>query len=433
VDSNWKISDFGIARKMGSESGTLTTSLTGTPIYMPPEVYEAQKDQAAVKVAPAWDMWSLGVMIVQMLTGELPFAGLADILQMKIAINGNLPAPFDVIVQNCLRQDPKQRWTAMQVLEALTPKPVNISPNIIIPQISISTPPSVLSQFRREAVSPNNIALQTFSFETAQITSFDAKNVQIERSQRQSQQFVQDLGNGIKLEMVAIPAGRFLMGAAKNEADASPDEYPQHPVNVPSFFMSKYPITQAQYQIIIGQNPSGFKGANKPVETVSWKDAKAFCQLLNDRTKSKGYRLPSEAEWEYACRAGTNTPFYFGGTIEPNLVNYDGNYPYANAPKGKYRNASTDVASFAANGYGLYDMHGNVWEWCEDVWHENYENAPTDGSTWLTDKNSSNHVLRGGSWSHYALYCRSAYRRSLNGRNSNFGFRVVMSDARGLS
>jgi eukaryotic-like serine/threonine-protein kinase len=419
VGNAWKLSDLGLIRDMGVNSFSNTNNPIGTVAYMPPEMFQVNHT-----VTFGWDTWSLGITIVEALTGRIPYEGFQIITQLIPKVMNydikipQLPAPFDVIVRGCLQKEYGQRWTAKQVLEALTPILVNISPNIIIPQVQIVAPPVVSPQFPRE-----NLALENFSFETAQVTKFDAKNVQIQRSQKQGQQFVQDLGNGIKLEMVVIPAGSFLMGAANGEADASKDEYPQHSVNVPAFLIGKYPITQAQYQIITGKNPSHFKGDRRPVETVSWEDAEEFCKLL----PSQKYRLPSEAEWEYACRAGTSTPFYFGGTIAPNLVNYDGNYPYADAPKGDYRASTTNVGDFPANGYGLYGMHGNVWEWCKDIWHENYKGAPTDGSAWLTDGNSQYHMLRGGSWYDNDRNCRSANRGRNNLWYHNIGFRVVFS------
>jgi formylglycine-generating enzyme required for sulfatase activity len=240
--------------------------------------------------------------------------------------------------------------------------------------------------------------------------------------------FTEDLGNGIKLEMIAIPGGTFLMGSPENEAERSSNESPQHQVTVPSFFMGKYQLTQAQYQAIMGVNLSAFKGDNRPVENVNWDDAVAFCQKLTQKT-GKNYRLPSEAEWEYACRAGTKTPFSFGDNITTDLVNYDGNYPYNSAPKGKYRQETTDVGTFPPNAFGLYDMHGNVCEWCEDDWHENYINAPKDGSAWNSQSGSVTRLLRGGSWLNLAGHCRSAYRNRFlrDFRCLNYGFRVVSS------
>jgi len=145
-------------------------------------------------------------------------------------------------------------------------------------------------------------------------------------------------------------------------------------------------------------------------------------------TVCRNVRLPSEAEWEYACRAGTTTPFYFGETITPDLVNYDGNYPHGGAPKGKYRRETTTVGSFPPNAFGLYDMHGNVWEWCEDVWHENYKGAPTDGSAWEIGGDHSYRLLRGGSWINHAVWCRAAPREEYSpaSRVNDVGLRVVL-------
>ena len=210
----------------------------------------------------------------------------------------------------------------------------------------------------------------------------------------QLKSFTEDLGNGIELEMIAISGGKFMMGSPEGEGDDY--EKPQHEVIVQFFFMGKYPITQAQYQQVMGENPSNFKGdEQRPVEYVSWDDAVEFCQRLSKQT-GKEYRLPSEAEWEYACRAGTATAYYFGNSITKEQANYGGS-------------ETTVVGQFSPNAFGLYDMHGNVWEWCQDDWYEDYENAPDDGSAWLSRK-SSNKVLRGGSWGFNPGFSRSAYR-----------------------
>jgi formylglycine-generating enzyme required for sulfatase activity len=252
--------------------------------------------------------------------------------------------------------------------------------------------------------------------------------------------FVEDLGNGVILEMAAIPGGTFIMGSPPEELGHRDNESPQHQVTVQPFFMGKYQVTQAQWRFVaqlaqvnreLEQDPSNFKGDNRPVEQVSWYDAVEFCDRLSSHTKRQ-YRLPSEAEWEYACRAGTTTPFHFGETITTDLANYDGNYTYGQGSKGVYREETTAVGSFGvANNFGLYDMHGNVWEWCEDDWHENYIDAPTDGSAWNSQSGSNTKLLRGGSWYFNARYCRSALRARLSRdiRNYLYGFRVVCSGA----
>ena len=243
----------------------------------------------------------------------------------------------------------------------------------------------------------------------------------IQRQRRIARYFVEDLSNGVILEMAAIPGGSFMMGQLEDEGGRYNNASPQHQVTVPSFFMGKYPVTQAQYQAIMGANPSYFKGSNRPVEKVSWKNAVTFCEKLSQKI-GKSYRLPSEAEWEYACRARTTTPFHFGDTITTDLANYNGNYK-----------ETTEVGSFGvANNFGLYDMHGNVWEWCQDSWHSSYKGAPTDGSAWLdTEENTNLKLLRGGSWCYNPDYCRSAFRDpyNLDDLNFNIGFRVVCSGA----
>jgi formylglycine-generating enzyme required for sulfatase activity len=257
--------------------------------------------------------------------------------------------------------------------------------------------------------------------------------------ERTPQYFIEDLGNGIQLEMVMIPSGSFMMGSPEKEDGSNDDERPQHQVTIKAFCLGKYQVTQAQWKAVaafpqvnkeLKLDPSRFKGDNRPVEQVSWKDAVEFCDRLSKHTKRQ-YRLPSEAEWEYACRAGTTTPFHFGEMITTDLANYYGHDTYGDGVEGVYRKETTEVGSFGvANNFGLYDMHGNVWEWCQDSWHDNYTDAPTDGSAWLSSKEDSNtKLLRGGSWHDIPEDCRSAYRSYdlLDGNNNNIGFRVVCS------
>jgi formylglycine-generating enzyme required for sulfatase activity len=245
-----------------------------------------------------------------------------------------------------------------------------------------------------------------------------------------------DLGGGIKLEMVFVPPGKFAMGAPAHEEGSSSSEKPQHLVTVPSFYLSKYLITQEQYAVIMGKNPAYRPGTKLPVEQVSWHDAREFCSRLCTRTGHK-YRLPTESEWEYACRAGTSTAFYYGDQIEHHLANYRSRSSkidqtqVANRPRQPKNLAetlsekTTPVGKFPPNAFGLYDMHGNVWEWCEDTWHESYVGAPTDGSAWVNE--SDKRILRGGSWDNYARSCRSALRFKWAAGNSNYyiGFRIA--------
>ena len=265
--------------------------------------------------------------------------------------------------------------------------------------------------------------LQTFDFETVTV---DVQGNITKRKGNQAQFMSEDLGGGASLEMIAIPGGSFVMGSPNTEAQQENNERQQHKVNISPFFMGKYEVTQEQYQAVMENNPSNFIGTKRPVEKVSWNDAVEFCEKLSQKT-GKTYRLPSESEWEYACRAGTKTPFHFGETITPDLVNYNG-YPYGSAQWGLDRKQTTDVGSFPPNAFGLYDMHGNVNEWCSDSVNFNYNGAPTDGTSWETGYELR--VFRGGSWNCNAVNCRSAYRAGYGAARASddisIGFRVAL-------
>jgi formylglycine-generating enzyme required for sulfatase activity len=292
-------------------------------------------------------------MLIEMTTNQLPYKFNNDINQLMAKVMNcelqipSLPKEFKPIIEGCLQKDRKQRWTAQQVLNALQPVQqaqaavrMPVSP---IPPIASPTP------------------------------------------------FTEKLANGIRLEMVSLPAGKFLMGSSESDS-----EKPPHQVKVNSFAIGKYPITQAQYQAVMGTNPSHFKNnPQNPVENVSWNDAKAFCQKLSQIT-GKTYRLPTEAEWEYACRAGTTTRYYFGDN-DNQLGDYAWYY-------GNSNDTTHPVGQKKPNAWGLYDMSGNVWEWCEDS------------------------CLRGGSWYYDPKICRSANRDRIIPYLTtlfDYGFRVA--------
>ncbi len=227
--------------------------------------------------------------------------------------------------------------------------------------------------------------------------------------------------NSIGMEFVQIPAGEFGIGSPSNEVGRYDNEGPVHQVKISkAFYMGKYEVTQRQWQDIMGNNPSYFKGDNLPVEMVSWADAQEFIKKLNDKEGTKKYRLPSEAEWEYAARAGTTTRYSFGD--DSSML---GDYAWDDANSG---GKSHDVGQKKPNPWGLYDMHGNVWEWVQDIYHGNYNGAPTDGSAWESGSGSA-HVDRGGMWSGNLGCCRSANRYYDDNRSNNLGFRLVMEIA----
>jgi len=230
------------------------------------------------------------------------------------------------------------------------------------------------------------------------------------------------LPGGPAITFSFIPPGVFLMGSPLGEEERDDDEI-QHGVTLMrDFFLGVTPVTQAQWRTVMGSDPSSFKGDDRPVENVSWEECQDFCKRLSQQD-GKPYRLPSEAEWEYACRAGTTTPFSFGATINTDQVNYNGDYPYGTGRKGVYREETTPAGSFPANAWGLFDMHGNVWEWCQD-W---YGPCPESDIKDPQGPNSGeSRVLRGGSWGGDATGCRAACRSRYAPRHrfGSIGFRV---------
>jgi formylglycine-generating enzyme required for sulfatase activity len=252
-----------------------------------------------------------------------------------------------------------------------------------------------------------------------------------------------EITNSIGMKLALIPPGEFMMGSPASEAERDDDET-QHRVRITKpYYLGMYEVTQGEYERVMGTNPSAFSRSGGrservsgqdtsrfPVETVSWEDAVEFCRKLSalsaEQSAGRVYRLPTEAEWEFACRAGTTTPFHFGSQLNGREANCDGNYPYGTTTKGTYLERPTPVGSYGANGFGLYDMHGNVWEWCSD-WYAGYASTAVDDPTGPTS--GSYRVARGGSWINYARGCRSALRLRLtpDPRISLLGFRLASS------
>ena len=453
--------DFGAVKEItvlttNQQGKTSLTVGVGTPGYMPSE-------QSNGKPKLSSDIYAVGMVGIKALTGKNPHNLLTDpktgnvIWRNEAQVSNHLANILDRMVHEYF---PQRYENSTEVLEALgfnnsnspqpTPAPIKTQAKTVLavpsPQQQPSsrltpTPIPVTKPAKTVLASASNKNISIQKFETVTV---NARGEIISRRQHQAEVMTENLGNGVSLEMVKIPPGRFLMGSPETEPERQDWENPQHYVDVPEFFMGKYPVTQGQWETVMGKNhlwqvimgnknnPSRFKGANRPVENVNWYNAREFCQKLSQITGKK-YSLPSESQWEYACRAGTTTPFYFGETITSELVNYNGNYTYANVPKGKYRKETTDVGIFPPNAFGLYDMHGNVWEWCQDVWHRNYEGAPTDGSPWETGGDNSRSPLRGGSWINNPNQCRSAYRNYIYRRDYHgdlIGFRIVCAGGR---
>jgi eukaryotic-like serine/threonine-protein kinase len=292
--------------------------------------------------------------------------------------------------------------------------PVAKSPQIETPKPKIETPkpPETKDRVR--------VKLEDFEFKTVQLSD---RGAIAKRETLQGKLFTQAIDSDVSLKMVQIPAGKFLMGSPADEVGRGYDEGSQREVSLPTFFMSQTPITQAQWRSVAklfkgdsglhSPNPSYWEGDQRPVEQVAWGDAQRFCDLLSQVTNLT-YRLPSEAEWEYACRSGTKTPFYFGNTITAEVANYDSesSSTYNNGPRAKKSSSgTTDVKIYPANAWGLYDMHGNIWEWCSDHVVENWK--------------SNYYMYRGGCWEDYPVNCRSASRNHTETAGGTYGGRKV--------
>jgi formylglycine-generating enzyme required for sulfatase activity len=308
---------------------------------------------------------------------------------------------------------------------------------------------------------PNRPELRRIMFDFATV---DAKGARLPDESGAAPVFTEALGSGASLGMVAISSGAFTMGSPNYEPERRPNEGPQRTVTLNRFFIGASAITQAQWAAVVTAHPakfthdlqpfpSHFKGQRLPVESVSWRQADEFCRRLAVITE-RDYRLPTEAEWEYACRAGSAAPFHCGPTITAELANYCGtggavcgesggksvasdtydgvtyaSGAYGDGPIGSFLGTTTVHGTFPPNRFGLYDMHGNVWEYCLDVASSSYADAPIDGSAYLAGAPDGERILRGGSWSHNPAICRSAYRDSIAPDNPGWlgriGFRVV--------
>lgn len=418
--------DFGLSKHDASSVGI------GTLSYAPLEQILGQGTDARS------DLYSLAASLYQLMTGLqaasawVRFKEPPDRLRPANKVSAAVSPAIAEILNRALSLDRGQRPASASEMRKLL--------------LDARKPPGFIKT-----------SLPSFDFETVTLDSVG--NV-TDRRKGQARQLIEDLGGGVTLEMVEIPAGSFLMGSPEREAGRYDHEGPQHKVMISQpFYMGKYPVTQSQWRAVprilkvnmdLPSDPSTFRGDNLPAEEViweddverwigvldyddnlpaeevSWEEAMEFCARLSKAT-GKTYRLPTEAEWEYACRAGTTTPFAFGETITPVIVNYDGNYAYASALKGENRQKTTSVGSLGvANGFGLYDMHGNVWEWCMDWYSGNYY-SQSPGTDPKGPDTGSARVMRGGSSLYPAHDCRSAFRRGHTPgyRALAFGFRLL--------
>jgi len=319
-------------------------------------------------------------------------------------------------------------------------------PPVVTPGVDQKTPPRPLPTAQSKSM----------AFVTGTVDSTGRIR---QRTSGEARVRVEQLTPQVNLTMVEIPAGNLLMGSSPMElrrlrqeylrhgateaeaADVLRRETPQHRVQLKSFLIGNTEVTRAQWAVVaswepvavrLREYPSETRGAELPVTNVSWHDVEEFCRRLSAKTK-RSYRLPSEAEWEYACRAGTTGPFNFGPAISPGVSNYHSRFPFGAARPQRERGHAMAAGQFRlANAFGLYDMHGNVWEWCADFWHPNYSGAPSDGRAWIDGGDDSRRPVRGGGWNDIAFFARSSQRASqpVDTTSPWIGFRVVMEPAK---
>ena len=424
--------DFGLAKGAISGMSVVESIWGGTPEYAPLEQIDEDENEEQ-KSDQRSDLYSLGLTLHHLLSGRKPPRTISrlkaeaqvkpDPLRPLSEISPHIPETVSTVLERAAALFAKDRLaTAAEMRQLLrrdaasltqaidAPQPKHESETIVRPsrKIVISLGPDdegAKPEVEAEAEAPRIVAPPNPAPpEPHRIVSSPGPL---------PFNFIEDL-KGVKLEMIYIPGGEFTMGSNFL------DESPPHRVKLSPFYIGKYQITQAQWKAVMGINPSHFKGGDLPAENALWDNVVKFCEAVSKRS-GKTYRLPTEAEWEYACRAGSNTKYCFGD-YEESL----GDYAWYSENSGAQIHP---VGQKKPNAWGLYDMHGNVWECCEDVWHRGYDGAPTDGSAWLSGGTPSIRVLRGGSYSSPGGCSRSAYRSFTVVRFylRTAGFRVVVS------
>ncbi len=452
-----KLADLGLAFCESLDFRmTRTGAVMGTPGFMAPE----QLDDSKSCGAPA-DIFSMGVTLYALLAGTAPFAAkgpraTADLPHKPIReIRPDISAPTVELLERCLQKDPSRRYgdgaELVAALRTCLAKRLEISaelhhfetvPAAQIPAAGIqtSTPPGPI---------PVEIPTEILRAETPSITAIPPPKIPAKAPATVAslempaaaipavvdwassidlwKSHTLELGRGERLVMLLIPAGTFQMGSPDGEAERGVNEK-SHAVEITRpFYMGKFAVTQGQFKTVRGFNRSYFSGPNNPVENVSWFDATIFCDLLSGRTGKK-IQLPTEAQWEYACRAGTATPFYCGATIGTADANYNGTFAYGSGARGDFRKKTLPVGSFKPNAFDLCDMHGNVYEWCRDAYMQNYEKLSAADPF---NPTGESRVVRGGSWYDFPGNCRAACRSGYNDAYPYVGFRVVV-DARSI-
>ena len=435
-DKKLVLVDFGAAKEAEAGDPSVTGTIIGSAAYIPPE-------QAVGKPQFASDLYSLGATCLHLMTDIEP-TELFDVAEGEWIwrehlddndISYELSRVLDKLVEGATK---RRFQTVEEVLQSLSGGGVapTIRKNTRVANRSSRVKKrekSPKTEAKKSSARDLDLKMSEYIFLTLKPNDsliIDKKAPLKKFQHRGKARYITiNLSKGVTMDLIGIPGGKYLMGSPEDEPERANDEGPQHKVKIRPFLRGKYPVTQAQWKAIMKNNPSRFtEDEDRPVEKVSWFDCWDFCEKLSQKL-GREFRLPTEAEWEYAARAKSTTPFFFGETITTELANYNGEYTYGIEKEGEYRHKTTKVGIFSPNRFGLYDIHGNVAEWCEDSWHENYQEAPSNGEPWVEDDDSSERVLRGGSWLHLPGSCRSSQRLSSpgNSKSDAFGFRIASS------
>ncbi len=377
-------------------------------------------------MGPAADVYALGGVLWRLLTGKTLYPGRN--LVMTIYAHANEPIPE-------LEKDvPAAPRRLCELIQRMVAKKASDRPGS---REVIETLDAILSEVRGDEVHHGGGRIDVHEPPPSSVPQTVVKGGhELAVAVRPAGERMEVKMNGIVVPFRWCPAGTFVMGSPKGEVGRSGDEDQVEVTLTKGFWMAETETTQQLYESVMGTNPAHFKGASKPVERVSWEGATEFCTRLTARERSAGrlsgtgvYRLPTEAEWEYACRAGTRTATAFGDTLSSRQANFDGDFPYNGAEKGPYLGETCEVGQYPANGWGLQDMHGNVWEWCQDAYAAELKGG-ADPVMDISADGGAKRVLRGGSWSGLGLFCRSSYRNwsAPGGRDDIFGFRCLRTE-----
>ena len=442
-----RVLDFGLAAEIRSSMGRLSLNVkdkSGTRHYMAPEQWSGKKQSKET------DQYSLAALFYELILGEVPFASVfdtGDTILMKTVVENDppeiphdLPKPVRLALAKALAKKREDRFASCsEFVDALQGGLISgarassraFFSRAFFLRAAVATLGLVFGgiwYWQQEPSEPNGNVAREDARPPKNIVPASWEDKE-NTGPRCGDRKTLTLPGGATMTMIYVAPGSFMMGSPETEEGRDDDETQHHVTLTKGYWLGETEVTQAQWESVMGSNPSRFKGASRPVEKVSWEDCQEFIAKVNREARRQfggDVRLPTEAEWEYACRAGTQTAYSWGNSLNGDKANCDGNYPYGTTIKGTYKRETVNVCSYSPNVWGFYDMHGNVYEWCQD-WYGKYPSGAVTDPT--GSASGDNRVLRGGSWVSFARYCRSADRISSGpGSSGNyFGFRLCCS------